>query len=95
MRSWFCLIAVICMAVGLGLMAWAWNGKSPAWVASGYLAIWLLAAVAGIVSLVRREPWRATSSFVLGLSVASAFWMYALVSAVADALAQAFSHGLH
>ena len=85
MRSWFGLIALVSFVAGMSLCFWTWHDKGtlPTWVVFyGYQVMFGMASVAGIASLFRRERWSAGSSFVLGLALASWFWLAAMTYAI-------------
>jgi len=85
MRSWFGFAALIGFVAGLCLCVCTWNdiGTLPTWVVFyGYQIVFCLASVAGVVSLLRRERWRVGSSFLLGLTLASWFWLAAMTYAM-------------
>ncbi len=72
MRSWFSLVALIGFVVGLFLFIWVeWYATTPRW--EDCEVVFGLASIAAVASLVRRERWRAGSSFLLGAMLALIF----------------------
>ncbi len=84
MRSWFCLISVICLSVALALWALGMQPRRPIWVDYACIAALALTVVTSVVSLVRRERWRAASSFAMGVSLSSVFWVFSAIEAAVN-----------
>jgi hypothetical protein len=94
MPSWFCLAALVGFIVGLPLFIWTeWSyATAPGWLAEwGCIVSFGLASIAAIASLVRRERWRAGSSFLLGAMLALTLASPFVTISTFRSIAQSFS----
>jgi len=94
MRSWFGLIALTGFVVGTSLFIWTWQDEAAmgTWVGSyGCPVVFGVASVAGVASLLRRERWRAGSSFLIGIMLALLFASWFITASTIRAVFEGFS----